>query len=149
MVTTETRRWTAPPPLEELLTLPEVVAYLGLDPTNTEHVNHVDQLLFEPDTPEDEVERWMVGSIRAWMLDPAFPDLPGDQDVIDLAGIADYLQVATTTPQQWRQREKLEPEDPETSFADKPTWRRRSIRRWALTSEPLRWPPGVASRKQA
>lgn len=147
MVTTETRRWTAPPPLEELLTLPEVVAYLGLDPTNTEHVNHVDQLLFEPDTPEDEVERWTVGSIRTWMLDPAFPDLPGDQDVIDLAGIADYLQVASTTPQQWRQREKLLPEDPETSFTDKPTWRRRNVRRWALESEPLRWPPGVASRK--
>ena len=150
MTTTTERRWTTPPPDEELLTLTDVVAYVGLDPTNSEHVQFIDGELFEADEPTDgegQPERWRVGTIRGWLLNEQ-PDLPGDERVLDLAGIAEYLGVAATTPQQWRQREVLLPEDPETSFPDKPTWRQGAVRAWAMGSEPVRWPPGVAGRKQ-
>lgn len=150
METTE-RRWTTPPPDEELLTLSDVVAYVGLDPTNLEHEQFIDRELFEADEPTDgqgTPERWRVGTIRGWLLRDK-PALPGDDRVLDLAGIGAYLGVASTTPQQWRQREVLLVENPETSFPDKPTWRQADVRQWALTSDPVRWPPGVAGRKQA
>lgn len=154
MTTTTERRWTAAPPDDELLTLLDVVAYAGLDPEKPEHRGLIDGLLFEADEPSDgqgQPERWKVSTIRNWLLSgdgsEGAPVLPGDTDVIDLAGIAEYLKVASTTPQQWRQREVLLREDPETSFADKPTWRRSAVRVWAINSEPTRWPPGVAGRK--
>lgn len=149
METTTERRWTAAPPDDELLTLRDVVAYAGLDPDNAEHRGFVDGELFEADQPasgDGTPERWRVETIRRWLLDDQ-PELPGDTRVLDLAGIARYLDVASTTPQQWRQREVLLDEDPETSFPDKPTWRQDKVRRWAMESEPTRWPPGVASRK--
>lgn len=156
MTTTTERRWTAAPPDDELLTLLDVVAYAGLDPANPDHVALVDGELFEADQPTDgqgAPERWFVGTIRAWLLrgdgtGDGAPVLPGDSAVLDLAGIARYLRVASTTPQQWRQREVLLKENPLTSFPDKPTWLQGEVRTWAIESEPTRWPPGVAGRKE-
>lgn len=64
--------------------------------------------------------------------------------VVDLAEIAELLQVAKTTPQQWRQRGQLPEPDPEMSKADKPLWRTDVIVSWAQATN--RWPPGTASR---
>lgn len=149
MTDTTERRWNAAPPDEELLTLRDVVAFVGLDPDNPEHRGFIDGELFEADQPSDGAgnpERWRVATIKGWLLNDK-PTLPGDERVLDLAGIAGYLHVASTTPQQWRQREVLLKENPATSFADKPTWKQADVREWALTSDPPRWPPGVAGRK--
>lgn len=68
----------------------------------------------------------------------------GSNPPIDMAGIAKLLGVAATTPQQWRQRGVLPPEDPELSFPDKPVWKRNAIIQWAKDTN--RWPRGAAAR---
>jgi hypothetical protein len=62
--------------------------------------------------------------------------------LIDLAGIAELLGVASVTPQQWRQRNQLPP--PDEPFPDKPLWKMSTIIRWARQTN--RWPPGTAAR---
>lgn len=68
----------------------------------------------------------------------------GNDRPIDLAGIAELLGVASTTPQQWRQRGVLPEPDPGLSFPDKPLWWRSKIVAWA--KETNRWPRGTAAR---
>jgi hypothetical protein len=63
--------------------------------------------------------------------------------LVDLAGIADLLGVASVTPQQWRQRNQL-PEPDVPDFPDKPLWKASTIVAWARATN--RWPPGRAAR---
>lgn len=63
--------------------------------------------------------------------------------LVDLAGIAELLQVAPNTPQQWRQRDQL-PNPDVPDFPDKPLWKASTIIAWAR--ETHRWPPGTAAR---
>lgn len=72
--------------------------------------------------------------------------IPHGSQPIDLAGIAELLGVAATTPQQWRQRGVLPDPDPGLSFKGKPVWRVREIIQWAKESNPPRWPHGAAAR---
>jgi len=67
--------------------------------------------------------------------------VPEDK-LIDLAGIAELLGVASVTPSQWRQRGVLP--EPDLSFPDKPLWKRQTIIDWAKETD--RWPPGRAAR---
>ena len=133
----------APAP-DALLTLTEAAAYLGVDAT------WLDGALWEADQParDGEPERWKVETLHTLVRET---ELPGDGRVLDLAGIATFLGVAATTPQQWRQRDQLPPADPDLSFPDKPVWRTGTIRRWAMfppEGQPKRWPPGAASRSR-
>jgi hypothetical protein len=68
----------------------------------------------------------------------------GSKKPIDMAGIARLLEVASTTPQQWRQRGVLPPPDPDLSFPDKPIWTTDVIVAWA--KETGRWPHGGQAR---
>lgn len=76
--------------------------------------------------------------------DPSPRDMLSGREVLDLAGIAEFLGVAPTTPQQWRQRGQLVEPDPTISKPDKPLWRRDAIETWARSTE--RWPPGRVAR---
>lgn len=71
----------------------------------------------------------------------------GKNRPIDLAGIAELLGVAATTPQQWRQRGVLPEPDKDLSFKDKPIWWSHDIIDWA--KETGRWPHGAAARLDA
>ncbi len=127
---------------DQLLMLAEAATYLRVD------AHWLDANLPQPDET-GAVERWSVSFLRTWTQET---DLPGDGDVLDLAGIAEFLGVASTTPQQWRQRGQLPEADPALSFPDKPVWRRRHIRMWAMfppEGQPVRWPPGSAARTRS
>jgi hypothetical protein len=130
---------------DQLLTLDEAAKFLAIE--GDEALAWLDNELPVPDqTSEDQVERWSVSFLRTFAQEN---DLPGDDDVLDLAGIAAFLGVAATTPQQWRQRGALPAADPKLSFPDKPVWRRGEIRMWAMfppAEQPVRWPPGAAAR---
>lgn len=73
--------------------------------------------------------------------------------LIDLAGIAELLQVSEVTPPQWRQRStrgELEPPLPApdiVEISDKPLWYEATIIDWARRTN--RWPPGRAARPLA
>ena len=125
---------------DQLLTLAEAATYLHVD------AHWLDQALPQSDEAHGGVERWSGAFLRTWVQET---ELAGDSDVLDLAGIAEFLGVASTTPQQWRQRGQLPDADPALSFADKPVWRRRVVRLWAMfppEGQPVRWPPGTAAR---
>jgi hypothetical protein len=127
---------------DQLLNLSEAAGYLVV--TDVDWLDH--ELPVPDEGADDGVERWSVSFLRTFAQEN---DLPGDGDVLDLAGIAEFLGVASTTPQQWRQRGQLPAADPELSFPDKPVWRRKGIRLWAMfppEGQPVRWPPGSAAR---
>jgi hypothetical protein len=73
--------------------------------------------------------------------------------LIDLAGIAELLQVSPVTPPQWRQRSRRGeldpplPEPDEPTITDKPLWYEDTIIDWAMRTD--RWPPGRAARLNA
>jgi hypothetical protein len=129
---------------EDLLAIGEAADWLGVD---RQWLDDHDGL-WEADQPAGEgiPERWSVATLRTFAQENPFPD---DEEVLDLAGIGDFLGVAATTPQQWRQRGQLPAPDPSISFKDKPLWRKRHIRLWAMfppEDQPVRWPPGTAAR---
>jgi len=131
---------------DDLLAIGEAAAWLGVETAWLD--DH--EGLWQADEPAREgmPERWSTATLVAFAQEHTLPD---DNDVLDLAGIARFLGVASTTPQQWRQRAQLPAPDPEISFPDKPLWRKRSIRLWAMTppqDQPVRWPPGKAARSR-